>query len=556
MLSQLSVQNFALVDQLELEFLGRMTVVTGETGTGKSIMLDALGLALGDRSETGYIGNHAEKAEIHAGFDLSDNQNAINWLTERELATNQPECILRRVIGKDGRSRGYINGAPSTVNDMKVLGEMLIDIHSQHEHQSLLRRDTQRRLLDEFAGAIETANSVAGLFHEYKRTTTRLYELTDSNEAQTARLQLLSYQAEELKQLKIEPREHESLEVEQKKLANAESILIHCNDAIEMCLTNDQGSAIELLSKTVQRLESIDIKDIHPIAEMLGSARIQVEEAIHDLESYTSDFEIDPVRLGEVEDRLTTIYDLCRKHRVEPNEIQQLEQQINAELESLNNIDNDIAELEHAAAKIEEAYSKEARKLSSIRKQAADKLRAKVSKQLADLGMPGATFLVELTSSDNCQPSVRGAEEIEFLISTNPGQEPRALNKIASGGELSRISLAIQVVTADTSQVPTLIFDEVDVGIGGAVAEVVGSLLRKLGHKAQIICVTHLPQVAAQGHQHLRVVKLSDKQQNRTEIEQLNTTEKVEEIARMLGGIEMTDQSMAHAEEMFNTAQI
>ncbi len=556
MLSQLSVQNFALVDQLELEFLGRMTVVTGETGTGKSIMLDALGLALGDRSETGYIGNHAEKAEIHAGFDLSDNQNAINWLTERELATNQPECILRRVIGKDGRSRGYINGAPSTVNDMKVLGEMLIDIHSQHEHQSLLRRDTQRRLLDEFAGAIETANSVAGLFHEYKRTTTRLYELTDSNEAQTARLQLLSYQAKELKQLKIEPREHESLEVEQKKLANAESILIHCNDAIEMCLTNDQGSVIELLSKTVQQLESIDIKDIHPIAEMLGSARIQVEEAIHDLESYTSDFEIDPVRLGEVEDRLTTIYDLCRKHRVEPNEIQQLEQQINAELESLNNIDNDIAELEHAAAKIEEAYSKEARKLSSIRKQAADKLRAKVSKQLADLGMPGATFLVELTSSDNCQPSVRGAEEIEFLISTNPGQEPRALNKIASGGELSRISLAIQVVTADTSQVPTLIFDEVDVGIGGAVAEVVGSLLRKLGHKAQIICVTHLPQVAAQGHQHLRVVKLSDKQQNRTEIEQLNTTEKVEEIARMLGGIEMTDQSMAHAEEMFNTAQI
>jgi len=323
-----------------------------------------------------------------------------------------------------------------------------------------------------------------------------------------------------------------------------------------MCLTNDQGSVIELLSKTVQQLESIDIKDIHPIAEMLGSARIQVEEAIHDLESYTSDFEIDPVRLGEVEDRLTTIYDLCRKHRVEPNEIQQLEQQINAELESLNNIDNDIAELEHAAAKIEEAYSKEARKLSSIRKQAADKLRAKVSKQLADLGMPGATFLVELTSSDNCQPSVRGAEEIEFLISTNPGQEPRALNKIASGGELSRISLAIQVVTADTSQVPTLIFDEVDVGIGGAVAEVVGSLLRKLGHKAQIICVTHLPQVAAQGHQHLRVVKLSDKQQNRTEIEQLNTTEKVEEIARMLGGIEMTDQSMAHAEEMFNTAQI
>ncbi len=288
---------------------------------------------------------------------------------------------------------------------------------------------------------------------------------------------------------------------------------------------------------------------------MLASAKIQLDEAIHDLQRFCGDFEMDPVRLTEVEDRLSTIYDLCRKHRIEPAGIPQLVQAINAELESLGNIDDEIRTTETETKELKTVYAKAADKLSATRTRAAKKLSKKVSQQLNNLGMSGSTFAIALTAHDADIPLARGLEEVEFLISTNPGQAPRSLNKIASGGELSRISLAIQVVAADTSRVPTLIFDEVDVGIGGGVAEVVGSSLRKLGQEAQIVCVTHLPQVAAQGHQHLKVTKKSPDNQAHTEIERLDEYDKIREIARMLGGLEMTDQSLAHAQEMYTTAQ-
>jgi DNA repair protein RecN (Recombination protein N) len=563
MLSHLTVSNFTLVDQLEIEFSHGMTVVSGETGAGKSIMLDALGLTLGDRSDAGTIGQYREKSEILASFDLQNNKAAISWLNERDLAgdfsqtasAEHTECLLRRVIGKDGRSRGYINGIPSTVNDMKALGELLIDIHSQHEHQSLLKKDTHRRLLDEFAGAISRADKVDALFREYQAQEARLQSLINSNTDQAARLQLLSYQADELEQLNIKPGETAQLEKEQKKLASAGSILQSCQSVLDICGDGNGDGLIEQLTKSTKLLNSLTIDEISPIRELLISGQIQIEEAISDLSRFSNDFDIDPSRLAEAEERLTLIYDLCRKHRVEGHEIEQLQQDIQSELDTLSNIDSEIEACESIVKNARDAYFTEAKKLTASRKKAAKVLNTRVSSQLSDLGMGGSRFDISLKSIADEHPNPKGMEDIEFLISTNPGQAPKSLNKIASGGELSRISLAIQVVTADTSKVPTLVFDEVDVGIGGGVAEVVGSLLRSLGEKAQIVCVTHLPQVASQGHQHLKVSKSGDAKTVSTQVVPLDDKGKIAEIARMLGGIEMTDQSLAHAEEMYQGGQ-
>lgn len=553
MLSHLTVSNFTLVDRLEIEFSQGMTVVSGETGAGKSIMLDALGLTLGDRSDLGTIGQYGEKSEILAGFDLSENQAAIAWLEKRSLSQDQPECLLRRVLGKDGRSRGYINGIPSTVNDMKALGELLIDIHSQHEHQSLLKKDTHRRLLDEFGGTANSASKVDALFREFQSQEEKLTSLINSNTDQAARLQLLSYQGEELEQLNIKEDETARLEKEQKKLAGAETILQNCQAVLDIC--GDGEGLIEQLTKSTKLLSNLSIEEIGPITELFNSGKIQIEEAILDLSRFSNDFDIDPSRLAEVEDRLTLIYDLCRKHRIESHEIAQLQKDIQEELATLSNIDNEIEACEALVKSTRDDYFTQAKKLSTSRKKAAKTLNNRVSSQLSDLGMGGSQFDIALKTLAKDHPNPKGMEDIEFLISTNPGQTPKSLNKIASGGELSRISLAIQVVTADTSKVPTLVFDEVDVGIGGGIAEVVGTLLRSLGEKAQIICVTHLPQVAAQGHQHLKVAKSSESKLVTTQVAALSDKEKIAEIARMLGGIEMTDQSLAHAEEMYKGGQ-
>ena len=555
MLTHLTIRNFALVETLQLELQGGMTVVTGETGAGKSIMLDALGLALGDRADAGIIGQYGDKTEIVASFDIDANKIARSWLEERELATAEGDCILRRVIGKDGRSRGFINGAPSTVADLKALGNLLIDIHSQHEHQSLLKKETHQRLLDEFAGTTSLAQTVASICQESIACQQRLNDLINSSEEQAARHQLLAYQAEELNQLAIGENEYANLEEEQKRLANAESILSSCNTVLGLCQQDADDGAQHALSKSVQLLRGLDLEELRPITELLDSAQIQLKEGLHDLERFVTDFELDPGRLREVEERLGVIYDLCRKHRIEPGDVTTLQTDILAELESLENADGLTAQLEEELQNLRQQYLQSAKQLSTKRTRAAKKLSQQVCDQLGKLGMSGATFSIDLAALDKSGLYPRGLEDIEFLISTNAGQTPRPLNKVASGGELSRISLAIQVVTADTSDVPSLVFDEVDVGIGGAVAEVVGSLLRQLASKAQIICVTHLPQVAAQGHQHLQVSKSAAKTP-KSVVRNLAPAEKIEEIARMLGGIEMTDQSLAHAEEMYKAAQV
>ena len=574
MLTHLTVQNFALVDYLELAFEPGMTVVTGETGAGKSIILDALGLTLGDRADLHLIADAANRAEIHATFDISDNLSVQAWLTERELPSDTDgECILRRTLSADGRSRGFINGAPSTVADLKTLGEMLIDIHSQHEHQSLLKRDNHRRMLDEFGDVLPLADQVQDLWGQFHQARRRLESLKSNNAEQAARVQLLAYQAEELEQLAIAPEEHLSLEQEQRQLSQVDEILRKCGMVLALCGDSEEGNILNQLSHALHSLQDIKLDALKPVTELFLSSKIQLEEAVFDLQRFADNIEADPQRLADVEARLTSIYDLARKHRIKPADIPALTLAIQAELRSLDNVDVEIDQLTASSQALSTSYLELAQRLSQARSQAAAALERQVTEQLAKLGMQGALFKVSLTPVDAGSITAGGLEEVEFLISTNPGQTPRSLNKIASGGELSRISLAIQVVTADTSKVPSLVFDEVDVGIGGAVAEVVGSLLRRLGSKTQIVCVTHLPQVAAQGHQHYLVTKrlftkpgdkqtsASDKEntkaknKTKTEIQALPTQKKIEEIARMLGGVELTQQSLDHAAAMYAAAQ-
>jgi DNA repair protein RecN (Recombination protein N) len=562
MLTHLTVQNFALVDHLELEFESGMTVVTGETGAGKSIILDALGLTLGDRADTGLIADAANRAEIHATFDISDNLPAKHWLAAHELPIdNAGECILRRTLSADGRSRGFINGSPSTVADLKTLGEMLIDIHSQHEHQSLLKKDNHRRMLDEFGDVLPLASQVHELWEQFNKARKRLESLRANNAEQTARVQLLAYQAEELEQLAIEADEHISLEQEQQQLSHVDEILRNCDAALQACELNEEGNILSQLSQALHLLQAIELDALAPVTELFISSKIQLEEAVSDLQRFADTIEADPKRLLEVEARLTSIYDIARKHRIKPGDIQAFTLDIQAEIKSLDNVDAEIDSLTASTQTLSSSYRDVATRLSHARIKAATTLECQVNEQLVKLGMHGAIFKANLTPIETSLIAPGGLEEVEFLISTNPGQAPRSLNKIASGGELSRISLAIQVVTADTSKVPSLVFDEVDVGIGGAVAEVVGSLLRNLGGKAQIVCVTHLPQVAAQGHQHYLVTKSTgagkgkNQTKARTEIATLGAEGKIEEIARMLGGVELTQQSLDHAKAMYNNAQ-
>ncbi|WP_444959759.1 DNA repair protein RecN [Microbulbifer sp. VVAC002] len=551
MLLHLSISQFTLVDQLELEFGPGTSTLTGETGAGKSITLDALGLALGGRGSAELVRTGANRADISATFDIAEHPSAASWLESQELDAGQ-EVILRRTIGADGRSRAYINGQPVTLLQLRALGEQLIDIHSQHEHQSLLKKETHLRLLDEYAQAQELAAETRSRFKTWRDHYRRYRTLADSAEEAEARRHLLEYQLKELDQLGLSEGEIESLESEQQQLANAGEILSGSYQ-LAAFLSGGEGDIAEQLHRALQLLSSMpgQAPALVEVAQMLDSARIQVDEAAATLSRHIDRFEMDPERLSEVEDRLSAIYQAARKHRVQPQELPALQQQLQAELDDIGSPDA----LERLAAdceQLEKQYRKVAGKLSRLRSKAAASLAGAVNGQLADLAMPHAR--VELSLQELDTPNSQGLEEAEILISTNPGQPPRPLGKIASGGELSRVSLAIQVVTAQTSRTPTLVFDEVDVGIGGATGDVVGRLLRQLGEtrngrSGQVICVTHLAQVAARAHRQYLVEKHSDGESVFVALRELTNGERREEVARMLGGAP-TAQSLAHAEEM------
>jgi len=551
MLTHLAIRNFTIAESVDLEFHAGMTAITGETGAGKSISLDALSLALGDRAERDIVRHGAERADISASFDISHQRRAQDWLKAHELASDD-DCLLRRVITSEGRSKAFINGHPVTLADLRQLGEMLIDIHSQHEHQSLLVKETHRHLLDAFAGAGKIASEVKKAFEQWHDTAQTLNALRQADHEQATKAELLKFQRREFDELALKDNELTQLEQQQDILSKADDIIRASQLALTLCEDGDDGSIESLLRQAVAALAPLAntqpaLREAH---EMLASAEIQVGEARHALARHIDSFDADPATLALVQDRLDVIYNLARKHRVQPQQLLALQQKIDADLAAMDNSEERLQALDAQLQRQLGIYQKVADELGVQRKKGAQKLCKAVAEKLKLLGMQHCRFDVALSAPATREPTRHGNEVIEFVIATNPGQPPQPLAKIASGGELSRISLAIQVVTAQTSAIPTLVFDEVDVGIGGGTAEVVGRLLRELGDKGQVICVTHQPQVAARSHHHLRVSKQVKAQSTSTRVEVLAEKGKIDEVARMLGGVEITDTTRAHAKEM------
>ncbi|KFF47863.1 recombination and repair protein [Gammaproteobacteria bacterium MFB021] len=553
MLIQLAIRDFAIVDTLDLEFQSGMTAITGETGAGKSILLGALGLCLGERADAGGVRHGAERADLSARFDLSGRAEARAWLAARELPSE--ECLLRRVVTASGRSKAWINGQPCTIADLRELGECLIDVHSQHAHQALLNEETHRRLLDDAAGQRRAVDELAAMHRQWQSLRKQYRQRSENDEEREAKRQLLRYQVEELDQLALQADELESLEQEQETLAHLEETLREAQFAADCC-DHDEGGALGLLLQAHTRLSRVPGSDRGSLAEALGmlnDAQIQLEEAARELHHFVESTELDPQRLAWVDERLGEIHRIARKHHVMPDELVALHQRLSAELATLDGGDDDLDSLRARLEETRQHYRDAARQISEARQTSATEFARQVQEQLAFLGMEKARFAVEVTPLETPQP--HGVDRVSLLISANPGQPPRPLAKVASGGELSRVSLAIQVVAASHSTLATLVFDEVDVGISGATAEIVGQLLRRLGQKAQIMTVTHLPQVAAQAHQHLHIEKQSSEEATRTRMAQLDEAGRVREIARMLGGVKLSERTLAHAREMLAASQ-
>ena len=552
MLLQLTIHNFALVEQLDIDLHQGMTAITGETGAGKSIMLDALGLTLGDRADPEAIRAGAERADISATFTLNDNGEALQWLRDHDFPEQDDVCILRRVLTRDGRSRAYINGQSTTLAELKTLGEMLIDIHSQHEHQSLLKSATHQRLLDAFGGLQDNARKVHDVARHARQLQQEITTLKSASATQAAQLELLGFQVKELEELRLQPDELPALEAEHRQLSHADEALSALQEVLGLCNANDDFNLEQALRRATSLLEDLPFR--HPLLDeagsMLSTALIQVEEAGSSLLRASERIEQNPVRLEEVDERLGLIHRIARKHKVAPAELYAHAQQLSEQLHGLTGAEGRAEALEQELEKVLADYRKAAGDLSQRRAKTAKQLEKAVNAQLARLGMATAVFSLDLHTNRNGEPTLQGFEAAEFLVSTNPGQPPRPLARIASGGELSRISLAIQVVTAQTSAIPTLVFDEVDVGIGGGTARAVGELLHELGARGQILCVTHQPQVASQAHQHLLVSKTSSKNATVTSLAVLDRKQRIAEIARMLGGDALTDKSLAHAKEL------
>ncbi len=552
MLTHIHIWNFAIVEKLDLELEGGLTVLTGETGAGKSILLDALNLALGDRADTGVIRHGAEKAEISVTFHIEAGSEAQKWLRENDL-DSADECIIRRVISANGPSRAYINGKPAPILSLRTLGEMLVDLHGQHEHQSLLRKEAQRQLLDDYAGHGKLLAELAEAYRIWKACREELESLRQASEERNSRLELLRYQVQELEELALAEDELEDIEAEHRRLSNASALLENGNRVLQG-LDNDEPLAVinqlQQYGADIQQMAESD-PALQSTAELLESAGIQVREASIELRHYLDGLELDPQRLQWLDQRLASIQDLSRKHQVAPQILAALLPELQDELQALEQADVRSGELQADVDAALTRYRKLADKLSRSRQKAANALSRAVTESMQTLGMEGGKFAVQLSHSEDARPTATGLEQVEFRVSANPGQPAKPLAKVASGGELSRISLAIQVITAENSRIPTLIFDEVDVGIGGRVAEIIGHLLRNLTRHRQVICVTHLPQVAALGHHHLQVSKVSDTDTTISQIRELEEEQRIEELARMLGGIEITEQTLSHAREMF-----
>jgi len=555
MLTQLLIRDLAIVSSVELEFAAGMSALTGETGAGKSIMIDALGLALGDKADGDLVRPGCERAEIIASFALDACPGARAWLAEQAL-DEEDECILRRVIPRDGRSRAYINGRTANSAQLRELANHLVDIHGQHAHQSLLRPAMQRELLDAYGGQGELAAQVAEAFRHYRTLDQELGERERAERARLERLDLLQIQVEELDALALTLDELQNLDQEQRRLSHL-GRLQEGTAALLLLLAEGEPALADQLRGAVAELAELAAIDpaLAEGRELLDTAAIHAGEAASSLRHYLDGLDLDPEALETVETRLAQIHALARKYRVFPEQLPELLDERRAELAHLEQAGTRLAGLRAERERAWSGFLALASELSAARREAAARLSATVTQAMQQLAMVGGQFAVTLEALNPERASAAGLERIDFLVSANPGQPLQALARVASGGELSRISLAIQVATAECASVPTLVFDEVDVGIGGGVAEIVGRLLRQLGARRQVLCVTHLPQVAAQAHRQLRVRKETLDGQTHTRIEPLDAEARVEEIARMLGGTRITERTRDHAREMLSLPQ-
>lgn len=551
MLMNLQVRDFAIVEKIDVEFAAGMTVLTGETGAGKSILIDALGLVLGERGSANLVRSGAKRAEFAAEFDVSQLPQVDAWLQEQALDLDG-ECLLRRVINADGRSRAFINGNSVPLSQLKRVGELLLDIHGQHFHQSLGRRAVQLELLDHYGSLQQLRAETATHFSAWQAVAARLEAILNADSSRESRLDLLRFQIEELDALAMQDGELAELNNERQKLQNSGRLMHGVTNSVEALMDNDTANANSLIAEAAKALEAIEAYDpaLKPVIDLLESAGIQVAEAAEILRRYGESVDMDPARRDWVEERLDAIQDVARKHRVGSDELADLHHHLREELDEITHAEQRGKELEIQLEALRTQYFDSAAALSTQRAAAAKEFSCAVSEAMSGLGMPGGKFTVAIGRLDDDAARAWGIDKIDFLISANPGQEPQPLAKIASGGELSRMSLSIQVIASDGSQIPTMIFDEVDSGVGGSVAEMVGRRLQELGVKRQVLCVTHLPQVASLADQHYRVSKVSDGQSTRTGVQHLDHDERVEELARMLGGVEITSTTLDHAAEM------
>ena len=509
MLRSLQIRNFAIIDEIDITFNDDMTVLTGETGAGKSILIDALSLVLGERGSSNLIRNKEKRAEYTADFEITNNSHALNWLIEKSL-DNENECILRRTISPDGKSRSFINGNTVNLQSLKSLGNLLLDIHGQHFHQSLCKKNVQRDLLDHFGGLSVTKNKIKRIFNEWKELSDQLSKMIEGNTNKEDRIDLLSFQLKELDELALISGEYDSLNSEFKKISNIEKINKGINSLIDCLQSNEITNVEQMLNDSIKNIDTLATFDnsLEETKNLLSEAEINVSEAIGNLSRYGESIDYDNQKSREIEERINTIISLSRKHRVDPDELIDTKIQIEKELNELNNSQTSIDEAERHLSDLRKKYDDLASELTKKRSDSAKKLSGLVADSMNELGMTGGIFEIEITPSNNI--SQHGNDDITFHISANPGQKPQPLSNIASGGELSRMSLAIQVITSNGTNIPTMIFDEVDSGIGGAIAEVVGNKLKDLGQNKQVLCVTHLAQVASKGSSHIRINKLTD----------------------------------------------
>ncbi|NOT11027.1 MAG: DNA repair protein RecN [Methylococcaceae bacterium] len=554
MLLNLNISDLAVVKSLDLDLEQGMSVLTGETGAGKSILLTALGLALGDRADSGFIRPGCNRAEVNLEFDLSDAPDALLWLEEHEL-DDESHCFIRRTVNPDGRSKAFINNRPVTLQALQELSEKLVEIHGQHAHLHLLNNDEQRRLLDEFGKHQALLDNVNDCYRQWQSAHKELSSLIKTSTDQSQREDLLRYQLEELQQLDLANFDYAALSEEHSKLANLGQILSTGQAQVDVLYENDQQSVNQMLSHCLSELTHLArfAPEINGICTLLSEAQIQTEEAALQLRRFLKSQEADPRRMEVLENQIGTIQSLSRKHHVAPDGLPELVGKLEQELHGITHSSERIETLQATTAQLLKRYQQFAVQLSEQRRQSAGHLQQQISAMIKELGMPQGEFLVDIADSESDTPKLQGQDKINFLVSANPGLPAKPLAKVASGGELSRISLAIQVTTSTDKSTPTMIFDEVDSGIGGGIAEIVGQKLRALSHNRQVMCVTHLPQVASQAHHHLYVEKNNKTDMTSSTVRLLNEDERVEEIARMLGGVNITANTLAHAKEMLTT---